>query len=487
MLKAHRQLDDVSFAGNAQLCRLNPLVCERLHGSALHFMLPTQGVQMRALSRSCVSSFGFSGTIAHVVLQRSASGGASYSPTPTTPLVLSRQTFRWQHRAAGSAAARMTSMYAGCWVAVTAPRPPAGVSPPWLLVRSRCASGTPLACAMAPVPTQRTPHGVAVLLASDDPAAPSLHGVQLALALTQQLASRSQPPRVLLLTCGTQLPVPTAARAASDAALGGVWGFARVLRLEHASLRARSLDVSRSASAATAIRLLVGAESGQAAETELTLGVSRCHAARLRACAAAPAPEHHAVQMCGTYAITGGLGGLGLRAAALVVERCARRVLLASRSGRVVRDGQGLDAQLRALGSCAEVIACDGADVDDTKALVSRGHPLSGALHAAGVSDKGLLAELEPRRVYWMYSAKAFGAWYLHCTSAAVPLEARVLFSSVGSGLGNVGQANYAAGNACLDAHALSWRASGVVACSLQWPLVGGAGMGADAFAALAF
>ena len=51
----------------------------------------------------------------------------------------------------------------------------------------------------------------------------------------------------------------------------------------------------------------------------------------------------------GPYAITGGLGGLGLRAAALLVEGGAVHVLLASRGGRVARDGQGLAAQLALL------------------------------------------------------------------------------------------------------------------------------------------
>jgi hypothetical protein len=60
-----------------------------------------------------------------------------------------------------------------------------------------------------------------------------------------------------------------------------------------------------------------------------------------------------------------------------------------------------------------------------------------------------------------------------------------VLFSSVGSGLGNIGQASYATANACLDARSASQRSCGKVACSVQWPLVGGAGMGAAAFAAI--
>jgi hypothetical protein len=97
--------------------------------------------------------------------------------------------------------------------------------------------------------------------------------------------------------------------------------------------------------------------------------------------------------------------------------------------------------------------------------------------------DKGLLNKLEVQRLHWMYASKAIGAWHLQCAADVLPLEACVLFSSVGSGLANVGQANYAAGNACLDAHARWRRTHGLTACSLQWPLVDGAGMGATAFA----
>ena len=53
-----------------------------------------------------------------------------------------------------------------------------------------------------------------------------------------------------------------------------------------------------------------------------------------------------------------------------------------------------------------------------------------------------------------------------------MPLCARVLYSSVGSGFANVGQGNYAAANACLDALAAMGRSRGVAARSLQWPLV---------------
>merc|ERR1712091_115220 len=102
------------------------------------------------------------------------------------------------------------------------------------------------------------------------------------------------------------------------------------------------------------------------------------------------------------------------------------------------------------------------------------------------MGDKGLLSQLDVRRLRWVCAAKACGAWHVQWATASTPLEACLLFSSVGSGLGNVGQASYAAANACLDGHALSRRVQGVATCSVQWPLVGGAGMGAVVAAAAA-
>ena len=272
----------------------------------------------------------------------------------------------------------------------------------------------------------------------------------------------------------------------SDAAHGGVWGVARVLRLEHTGLRTQSAEVSRGAGASASMSALLSSDAATEVEAELACGDGMRFAARLRPCYAAGTSSGAQARVTpGVYAITGGLGGLGLRAAVMLVERGATRVLLASRSGRVARDGQGLAAQLQSLGARAGVAVCDSADPADTRALLGIGHSVAGVLHAAGLGDKGLLADLVAARMMLMFAPKAVGAWNVHCASAAVPLEAEVLFSSVGAGLGNVGQTNYAAGNACLDSHALSRRAHGMVGCSLQWPLVGGAGMGAAAFSAL--
>jgi acyl transferase domain-containing protein len=95
LLKVQRLLEDSSVFGNAQLRVLNPLVGERLSGvTSLPFVLPTEAYGATALHLACVSSFGFTGTIAHAAvglppLRR------ELPPTPLPGLALSRQSMWW--------------------------------------------------------------------------------------------------------------------------------------------------------------------------------------------------------------------------------------------------------------------------------------------------------------------------------------------------------------------------------------------------------
>ena len=151
----------------------------------------------------------------------------------------------------------------------------------------------------------------------------------------------------------------------------------------------------------------------------------------------------------------GGLGGLGLRAASSLIARGAACVLLASRSGRVVRDGQGLDGQLRSFGNASKVVACDASDSGDVEALVGLQDICSGILHAAGVLRDVLIRSMSNESVQLVLSSKAGGASMMDRATACVPVAAFGLFSSVASTFGNVGQGNYASANAYLDALAL--------------------------------
>jgi 3-oxoacyl-(acyl-carrier-protein) synthase/acyl carrier protein len=430
-----------------------------------------------ALPKASASLRGVHGTSTHGVQRVGASGSAaavtggtntmdSLWAIPTSDLlVYRRRCFHWCKVVSTPVVARV-QLYAVCWTP-----------------SSTDTASQPSACLMLAQPSAsscngngaKPPwHAVGMLLVASGCGSIVLHGLRLAIALAQSVVARAVgSPRFLMLTC--DVFAISCQYSASHPAHGGVWGFARVLRLEHPVLRTLSVDLSTGKREVTppALTALTG-------EAEAAWHEGKLLAARLRPCTAFPGEA--AMLSSGVYAVTGGLGGLGVRAAALAVEKWTCGVLLASRSGRVVRDGQGLETKLQSLCAVVAVEACDSADARDTSTLLSLSS-LTGVLHAAGVGDKGLLVDLEAWRLQWAHTSKAIGAWHLHCASAYANLAACVLFSSVGSGLGNVGQASYAMANACLDAHASSQRSCGKVACSVQWPLVGGAGMGAAAFA----
>ncbi|GDY59345.1 hypothetical protein SVIO_099680 [Streptomyces violaceusniger] len=175
----------------------------------------------------------------------------------------------------------------------------------------------------------------------------------------------------------------------------------------------------------------------------------------------------------GTVLITGGTGGLGaLLARHLVVEHGVERLVLTSRRGVEAPGAAELVAELAGLGAEARVAACDVADraaVEKLLAGIGSEHPLSAVVHAAGVLDDGVVESLTPERVDKVLRPKVDAALHLHELTRDLDLAAFILYSSVSGTFGGSGQANYAAGNAFMDALAQHRRAEGLPAASLVW------------------
>ena len=288
----------------------------------------------------------------------------------------------------------------------------------------------------------------------------SLGGVHAMVCLAQALTSSKTPTQLLVLTCGAQSPVPAAAGAGvGGVAHSGVWGLARTLRLELPGLRTRNADVM-GRNAALTVSVLASE-----VEAEVACANGTCHAARL--CHHGMDITHSSSTLGGTWMLTGGLGGLSLRAAALLATCNASRLVLSSRSGRVVREGQGLAERLRDLGLTAVLVACDSSDPVQSTSMCSSTQA-RGVLHAAGLTDDQLILQMATSAVATVFASKAQAAARLHDSSAQTAIDALVLYSSFAAMFGGLGVGNYAAANTVLDSLAMSRQSRGLTACSLQ-------------------
>ena len=195
----------------------------------------------------------------------------------------------------------------------------------------------------------------------------------------------------------------------------------------------------------------------------------------------------------GAYLISGGLGALGLKLARRLAEENAGAVVLLGRN-EPSEAAQQVIEQIESLGTRVQ---CLRADVSDHESLqtaladfASRDlPPVRGVVHAAGVLADGLLSRMSADQLDRAMRPKAAGGWNLHAATLDggpldetnnCPLDFFLLFSSVASVLGSPGQANYAAGNAALDALAHARRRTGLPATTLNWGPWADAGMAVE-------
>ncbi|WP_143650241.1 beta-ketoacyl reductase, partial [Streptomyces tricolor] len=240
-----------------------------------------------------------------------------------------------------------------------------------------------------------------------------------------------------------------AADRADDLAGAAAWGLVRSAQSEHPGrlVLADLDDDPRSWRALGAVPA--------AGEPQLALRAGAATVPRLARLAPpdGPAPWHPD----GTVLVTGASGDLGaLVARHLVAAHGVRHLVLASRRGPAAPGAARLRDELRASGAgTVTLAACDTADrkaLADLLAAVPDEHPLTAVVHSASVLDDGVIAALDPDRLDTALRPKADAAWHLHELTRHLNLSAFVLFSSVAGTFGGLGQGNYAAGNAFLDA-----------------------------------
>ena len=204
----------------------------------------------------------------------------------------------------------------------------------------------------------------------------------------------------------------------------------------------------------------------------------------------------------GVYLITGGLGGLGLaigrhlaarRQANLVLlsrtpmperDEWSRIQALAEDGDRMVRMIRGIE-RIEAAGGQVMVGAADAGDFDQmqevVRAAVERFGDIHGVIHAAGVSGSTPIGLKTPDEIDVVLRSKILGLEVLERVFAERDLDFIALFSSTSALWGRVGQVDYSAANAYLDAYATArWGRARWPVVSVNWDNWREVGMAVD-------
>ena len=295
----------------------------------------------------------------------------------------------------------------------------------------------------------------------------------------------SQTPRVWLVTRGAQAVGTDSSPIAVEQA--PMWGLGRVIgHQEFPGMWGGMVDLDR-VDSGTQTTLLFEELQQSTGEDQIAFRSGQRYVVRLLASTHLTPPLPPSFHPDGSYLITGGLGTLGLLVARWMATQGARRLILMGRTQvplrstwhqleedhpqkkliRAIRD-------LEALGATVHLAAVDTADEEQLSNFLREYEregwpPIRGVVHTAGVVQDELLLRMTTETFQRVLRPKVRGGWLLHRLLKDAPLDFFILFASTGSVIASLGQGNYAAANAFLDALAHHRRSLGLPALSIGW------------------
>ncbi|TAK60293.1 type I polyketide synthase [Methylobacter sp.] len=256
-----------------------------------------------------------------------------------------------------------------------------------------------------------------------------------------------------------------------DPAVELISGMLRSFNHEYPLTPCQWLDLDQSEVSVDQIVQILKAES---AETEIALRSASLYAPRLHA---AQFKQLEQVSWQGTYLLTGGSGALALQTAQWLAEKGIGKLILMSRNGLPEAAKQQL-ADIERLGIKVIEVKADVADAEQVKSVLEQyGADLRGIIHAAGVLNDSVIANLDSKQLEQVLTPKVAGLWNLHQYSQGLKLDCFIAYSSIAALLGAPGQGNYAAANSFMDAF-MQWRQQqSLPGLSINWGPWAGAGM----------
>ncbi|KAA9008676.1 SDR family NAD(P)-dependent oxidoreductase [Paenibacillus spiritus] len=276
-----------------------------------------------------------------------------------------------------------------------------------------------------------------------------------------------------------------------------MFGLGTTLNQEYSNLSCRCIDFDQATTAEGLFRELCRSE----APYEIACRNGKRYREELRDCPADPdGLADLEIRNSGVYLITGGTGGLGLQAAQYLAGKGTAHIALLARSPlpersqwQAVLDKPGDDparakiAMLQHIEQTGSTVELCQADVSDCGALFrtvaelrSKYGRINGVIHTAGVAGDGFILRKDMDVFRNVIKPKIHGTVYLDQACEQDDPDFFVLYSSITSVTGGVGQGDYTAANAFLNAYAYAMRRRGRKAQSILWPAWREVGMAAD-------
>ncbi|SFC87933.1 type I polyketide synthase [Streptomyces aidingensis] len=300
------------------------------------------------------------------------------------------------------------------------------------------------------------------------------HGFDSLLLTLQALAGR--PARLLTVSAGAA-EITGGDATAPDRAL--VHGLARGVCAEYPALSWRGVDVQPGHPGAAGHllhELRHGfREPGGGPAAAPALAGRRDGRRWLLAHTELPLPDAaDAAPPARTCLITGGTRGLGMILARHLARRGVRRLALVSRTGRADT------AELTAAGAEVLLISADVGEPEEFRRALAEARARFGTLdmvvHAAGAPGGGLAQRRDPAEAHRVLAPKVLAMGPLaELVGPATPAAERprllVLYSSIATVVGGIGEADYCAANSVLDAYgqALAHAADRTQVVTVAW------------------
>jgi acyl transferase domain-containing protein len=259
-------------------------------------------------------------------------------------------------------------------------------------------------------------------------------------------------------------------------------GACRVIPQEQPNVTCRSIDVvlppSGSAAEDVLLEQLLAELTGVRADLDVAYRGWQRWAEGFEALRLDAPQGGTRVRQRGSYLITGGLGSVGLALAEHLARTAQARLALVGRAAvppreeweRRLAEHPDTDpvrwriSKLRELDSLGAEVLCLQADVADERQMreaLSRAEaafgPLSGVIHAAGITDRSTLrplSELDVAQCEDQFRPKVEGLLVLERLFGGKDLDFCLLTSSLSTVLGGLGLGAYAAANHFMDAFA---------------------------------